>query len=335
MNMRSWFLALVVVFSGFLMSEQALAQTEAFKGFVEVAPQRELYVDYVPAKSGQPTVVLVNGLTYSTRQWENFTEQLLSKGVGVLRYDPFGQGQTLLKYAPVLAPIPVQNQVEDLKVLLDVMNLKGPYNIAGLSYGGGVVAGFAAAYPSLVNNLIMMAPFTRPLDGQDSWIKAQIWATRQIFPYNKMTDDDLYDFYLHQIVYATYPQAEPIVLENPFKLEATFRLVQGIRKFRPIDLTGSIPHRSLHLMIARQDQYINTGVLDEYWDAVPEAARASRLYINGSEHKMVEAVPNFTAAWVYQIISGNKKLFEGRDFEGYPYRGQVRSGQEQIKVGRE
>ncbi len=41
-----------------------------------------------------------------------------------------------------------------------------------------------------------------------------------------MSDDDLYDLFLHQIVYATYPQAEPIVLENPFKLEATYRLVQ-------------------------------------------------------------------------------------------------------------
>ncbi|WP_235046220.1 alpha/beta fold hydrolase [Bdellovibrio bacteriovorus] len=333
--MRFLFLALSVLVSGFFVSLESLAKAEAFKGFVQVAPQKELFVDYVPAKEKQPTVVLINGLTYSTRQWDSFVNALLAKGLGVLRYDPIGQGQTLLKYAPVVAPIPVQDQVADLKALLEKMNLKGPYNLAGLSYGGGVAAGFTAAYPSLVKNLIMMAPFTRPLDGQDQWIRAQIWATRQIFPFNKMSDDDLYDYYLHQIIYATYPQAEPIVLENPFKLEATFRLVQGIRKYRPVDLTDSIPAKSLHLLIARQDQYINTSVLDEYWDAVPEKARASRLYINGSEHKMVEAVPNFTAAWVYQIVTGNKKLSEGRDFEGYPFRGEVRSGQEEIQVGRE
>ncbi|WII72101.1 alpha/beta hydrolase [Bdellovibrio sp. 22V] len=333
--MKSVLLAVFVAVSALFVSIESLAQAEAFKGFVAVSAQRELFVDYVPAEKGQPTVVLVNGLTYSTRQWNNFVDALTNKGVGVLRYDPFGQGQTLLKYAPIVAPIPYKDQVQDLKALLEKMKLKGPFNIVGLSYGGGIAAGFTAAYPNLVKNLVMMAPFTRPLDGQDTWIKSQIWATRQIFPFNKMTDDELYDYYLHQIIYATYPQAEPVVLENPFKLEATFRLVQGIRKFRPVDVTAAIPAKSLHLMIARQDQYINTSVLDEYWDAVPADSRASRLYINGSEHKMVEAVPNFTAAWVYEIVSGNKKLFAGRDFEGYPFRGEVRTGDESIQVGRE
>ncbi len=330
--MRSLLLAIVMLVSGFFVSISTLAQT---KGFVQVTPERELYVDYVPAQKGLPTVVLINGLTYSTRQWQNFAEALLARGVGVLRYDPTGQGQTLLRYAPVVQVIPVQQQIEDLHTLLNILKINGPFNLVGLSYGGGVASGFAAAYPSLVKNLILMAPFTRPLEGQDRWIRAQIWATRQMFPFNKLSDDELYDHFLHQISYATYPQAEPIVLENPFKLEATFRLVQGIRKFRPMDLTHLLPPKSVHLMIARQDQYIETSVLDEYWDAVPVSARASRIYINGSEHKMVEAVPRFTAAWVYQIVSGNPKLFTGGDFEGYPYRGEVRQGDERMEVGRE
>lgn len=330
--MRILVLAFVMLFSGFFVSVSSLAQT---KGFVQVAPDREFFVDYVPAQKGQPTVVLVNGLTYSTRQWQNFADALLARGVGVLRYDPAGQGQTLLRYAPIVQVIPVQQQIADLHSLLQVLKIKGPFNFVGLSYGGGVAAGFAAAYPSLVKNLILMAPFTRPLEGQDRWIRSQIWATRQVFPYNKLSDDELYDHFLHQIIYATYPQAEPVVLENPFKLEATFRLVQGIRKFRPVELTQSLPAQSVHLMIARQDQYIETAVLDEYWDAVPAKARASRLYINGSEHKMVEAVPRFTAAWVYQVVRGNPKLFVGRDFEGYPFRGEVCQGDERMEVGGE
>ncbi|XGC81119.1 alpha/beta fold hydrolase [Bdellovibrio bacteriovorus] len=333
--MKFLFSAFFVLGSSIFISLQSYAKTEAFKGFVAVAAKRELYVDYVPAEKNQPTVILVNGLTYSTRQWNGFVEPLLQRGVGVLRYDPFGQGQTLLKYAPIVAPIPYQDQVQDLKTLLEKMHLKGPYHLVGLSYGGGIIAGFANQYPELVKNLIMMAPFTRPLDGQDNWIKSQIWATRQMFPFNKASDDDLYDYFLHQIIYATYPQAEPIVLENPFKLEATYRLVQGIRKFRPVEHTSKIPAGSLHLVIARQDQYINSSVLDEYWDAVPSISKASRLYVNGSEHKMVEAVPYFSAAWVYQIIKGNPELQGGEDFEGYPFRGEVKKGDKVIKVGRE
>lgn len=333
--MRSLIVSSLIAVLSLFVSVETFAAAEAFKGFVALNPQKELFVDYVPPKGNQPTVILINGLTYSTLQWESFVTPLVAKGIGVFRYDPIGQGQTLLKYAPVLAPIPYQDQVVDLKNLLEKMNIKGPYNLVGLSYGGGIAAGFAAAYPKLIKNMIMMAPFTRPIDGTDNWIKAQIWATRQIFPFNKLPDDDLYDYFLHQIVYATYPQAEPIVLENPFKLEATYQLVRGIRKARPVDLTHLIPDKALHLMIARQDQYINASVLEEYWDAVPERARASRLYINGSEHKMVEAVPNFTAAWVFEIVTGNPKLNKGLTFEGYPYNGEVRVGQEKIKVGRE
>lgn len=333
--MKSLVMASLGVFLGIFISLGAYAAPEAYEGFVALNPQKELFVNYVPAKDKQPTVILINGLTYTTKQWDDFVVPLLAKGVGVLRYDPIGMGQTLLKYAPILAPIPHQEQVSDLKELLEKLKIKGPYNLVGLSYGGGIAAGFTATYPKLVKNLVMMAPFTRPLDGTDNWIKAQIWATRQIFPFNRLSDDELYDYFLHQIVYATYPQAEPIVLENPFKLEAVYRLVQGIRKARPVDLTNMIPDKALHLMIARQDQYINPGVLEEYWSAVPERARASRLYINGSEHKMVEAVPNFTAAWVYEIITGNEKLYKGLDFEGYPYSGEVHTGQDKIKVGRE
>lgn len=327
--------SLLVVIAFFFACVVQAQESQVVKGFISIGKDRDLFVDYVPAKRQQPTLVLINGLTYSTRQWDSFVDPLIKKGIGVLRYDPVGQGKTLLKYAPVTQVIPVKNQVEDLKALLRVLEIPAPYNFGGLSYGGGIAAEFASAYPDLVKNLILMAPFTQPLEQTDKWIKSQIWATRNIFPFNKVSDDDLYDFFLHQIVYATYPQAEPIVLENPFKLEATFRLVQGIRKARPIDNTDLLPATSVHLMIARQDQYIETKVLDDYWDAVPQGARASRLYVNSSEHKMVEAVPNFTAAWVHEILKGNPDLFTGQDFEGYPYRGEVRFGDRELKIGRE
>lgn len=318
-----------------LVSFSAFAAVDSVKGFVAISPQRSLYVDYVQPKAGMPTVVLLNGLTYTTTQWDRFVEPLVKKGVGVLRYDPYGMGQTLLKYAPVVAIIPIEDQIKDLESLLQTMNIKAPYNLAGLSYGGGLAAGFVAAYPEQVNKLIMMAPFTRPLDGQDNWIKAQIWVTRQMYPYNKYSDEDLYDYFLHQIVYATYPTAEPIVLENPFKLEAVFRMAQGIRHFNTEVVTDKIPAGSLHLMVSTKDQYIPAAVLEDYWSKVPQASRASRLFVNGSEHKMVEAVPEFTSAWVYEILMGNPQISGGRTFQGYPLRNEASATDDgaMLKVG--
>ena len=306
---------------------------DAYSGFIKISSTRELYVEYAKAKPGQQTIILLNGLTYSTRQWNAMVQPLLLRGVGVLRYDMFGMGETLLKYAPTTDVIPYQNQVADLKALLTVMKLDAPYNIAGLSYGGGIAIGYAAAYPKDIKNLILMAPYTQPLESQDQGIRQQIAATRIMFPYNTSTDDELYDYFLRQTCYSTYPAAEPIVLENPYIIESVFRMTQGIRHYTPANATDLIPANSLHLMIARKDQYIPPAVLEAYWSSVPKAARASRIFVNDSEHKMPEAVPNFTAAWLYKILSGDALYFKGDDFEGYPLKGEIRHGNDIIKVG--
>lgn len=314
----------VMMVSGF-----AFAKSDEVNGLVKIAKDRELFVNYVPAATGQPTLIVLNGLTYSTIEWDSFVEPLQKRGVGILRYDMFGMGKTLLKYAPTTKVIPYKSQVEDLQKLLSTLKIRGPYNIVGLSYGGGIGVAYALDNPQNVKNLILIAPYTEPLAGQNNWIKAQIWATRQLFPLNLMTDDQLYDFYLHQIVYTTYPQAEPVVLRNPFILESVFRMVQGIRKYRPTDLADQLAVPT-HLMVASQDQYIPEGVLLNFWDKVPSEARASRIFVNNSEHKIPEAVPNFAASWIYQILLGNPLLNKGLDFQGYPYKGEARTGNETI-----
>ena len=301
------------------------------KGFVKVRADRELYVDYVAPQAGQPTLIILNGLTYDTTSWDQFVAPLQKRGVGLLRFDMFGMGQTLLKYAPAGAVVPYDDQVKDLKQLLTVMHIQGPYNFVGLSYGGGIAIGYALAYPNDVKNMILIAPYTQPLDGQNNWINAQIWATRAIFPYNTMSSDDLYDFYLHQIIYATYPQAEPVVLKNPFILEGVFRMVQGIRKFRPVDLANKI-NVPTHMMIAMQDQYIPQPILQDFSSKVPSSAKMSRIFVNDSEHKIPEAVPNFAASWIYQIVQGNPLLFKGNDFQGFPFKGEAHSTHDTIRL---
>lgn len=317
--------------SALILVTAAIASAKATpeKAWIAVSEKLEIYTEYYKPKKDQPTVVLLNGLTYSTKQWADFIEPLVAKGVGVLAFDFEAQGKVLLKYAPIVAPVSVETQVENLKTVLNELGLEAPYNIAGLSYGGGIAFAYAMEYPDDIQNLILIAPYTKPLEKLHSWINAQIWATRAIFPFNKYSDDELYDYFYKQIVYATYPQAEPIVLENPFKLEATFRLAQGIRKYVPEDLAGQLQVPT-HLMIARKDQYIPVTDLENFWDVLPNDSKMSRIFVNNTEHKMPEAIPNFTAAWIYQIIRGRAPLFQGKDFEGYPLKGTASSADETI-----
>ena len=175
----------------------------------------------MPAAPGKATVVLLNGLSYRLGCWDDFTSalrQYADQGIGILRYDAMGQGETLLKYAPALAPFDYRDQVEDLHLLLDVLRVPQPTHLVGLSYGGALALSFSILHPKQMTSMVLMAPFVAPLESQDEWIKIQIAQTRILFHFNPATDDELYDFFLRNLAYATYPSAEPIVLENPFKL---------------------------------------------------------------------------------------------------------------------
>lgn len=288
--------------TGFAKSKEASFDlSKDYKDFVNIGT-KELFVDYQAPEKNKPTVVLLNGLTYTTRQWAAMTLQLKLKGYGVLRYDMDGMGQTLIKYGPKNGPYPYQNQVEDLYLLLKKLEVKKPYNLVGLSYGGGIGAGFAFKYPKLVNKIVLMAPYTQPLKDQDTWIKGQIAVTRLQFPLNPASDDELYDFFLRQISFATYPMVEPIVLEHPYKLEAVFRMTQGIRHFDVSASAHLFPKNSVYLVMAQQDQYIPAEVLENFWNQIPDESKVEKIYVPWSEHKIPEARPVMAAEIITHIF---------------------------------
>lgn len=329
--MRTW-----IVFFALFASWTAYAGGERFEGFVRVSRGQQLYVDYLKAEPGKPTVVLLNGLTYDTRSWSGFVRayEKLGLGHGLLRYDMRGMGKTLLNdELPVHYEIPHQTQVQQLKGLLDRLGLKKAH-LLGLSYGGAIAVAFANQFPRYAETVVLMAPFTQPLEAQDSWIRLQIAATRAANPWNPATDDELYDFFLRQFVYSTYPSAEPVVLENPYKLEAVFRMVQGIRKYIAKETLDKLPARAVHLIVAKQDQYIPQKVMDDFWDALPAAKKASRIYISGTEHKIPEAIPAYSSAWVAELVTRNPKISGGRTFQGSVWNGNAVSGDTVIELPR-
>jgi len=327
--MRASILTLLILFCG---TGSGLAAKDS--GFIRIGTN-EVYVQHKPAARNASTIVLLNGLTYTTREWAPFASALnsLNPDSGVLRYDMKGMGKTLLNdRLPVDYAISHSNQVKDLKALLDKLGLK-KVELVGLSYGGGIGIAFAKAHPSYVTRLILMAPFTEALEDQDKMIKRQIEATRIAFPYNPASDDELYDFFLRQTIYTTYPLAEPIVLENPFKLEAVFRMVQGIRRFKAEEVVKNFPNIPVHLMVANQDQYIPQPVMDRFWAALPDRNRASRINISRSEHKMPEAIPAYAAAWVMEILK-NPAVADGKIFDGNAQHFRAKSGELDISLPR-
>jgi pimeloyl-ACP methyl ester carboxylesterase len=286
--------------------------------FVNLPNGQALYVEYAKAAQGMPTLIVLNGLTYDVRSWDRMMAGFYGTGIGILRYDPRGQGMTLLKDGPLRNPVTIETQADDLAWLIHQLNIRGPVNLLGLSYGGGLAIRFAQKYPQAVGRLFLMAPYTQALEGQDRQIRQEIQYDRSLGMYSNLTDDQLYDQILYRIVRTTYPQAEPSVLSNPYKLDATFYLSTGIRKYNAADAVRYFPAHSVYLMIAENDQYIPRATLEAFWSRIPRPARASKIVIQHSEHKIPDAQPVFAAWLVQQLLSNNPSLTMAGSWKANP-----------------
>lgn len=298
------------------------------QGFVQIRDDQRLWVEHRKAQNGKPTLFFANGLTWSTREWKPLIHALdkLDPDLGVVLYDMQGMGNTLLDKTPVTWEIPFDSQVRDLKALVDAMSIKGPKVLAGLSYGGAVTLEYLARYPDDFDKAIAMAPFLERLPDQDQWIRKMIQWTRKMFPFNPHTDEELYDYWLRVLIYNTYPAAEPIILENPYKMEAIFRMVKGAKDWRALDIAKKLPKGKLHLLAGQEDPFVRLPWLETFWQAVPESARASFLILMNTTHKLPQDRPEIVAAWMMHILMDNPYLNRGLTFEGHPYTKKAKSG---------
>lgn len=313
-----FFILLTALFS-FLVTAPAFANSQKTQaGLIEVNGKK-IYVEYNKAQKNKPTIIFANGLTYSTRNWLAVAGPLVTQGYGVVLFDFYGMGTTLLSNPLPKGPISYKQQAIDLKTLVGKLNIRPPYNFVGLSYGGGILAAYTTAYPRDIKNLIMIAPYTEFLQSQKDLIQKQIKQTRLMFPLNPATDEELTDFFIRQLVYTTYPLAEISSVENPYKLEGITRIVQGIRTYQPIEQTRAIPPKSLHLILAEKDQYIPQDIFQNYWNQVPLRSKASRILVQFSEHKLPDVFPLFTSQIIKQIVDGQPALFNGDSYVANPF----------------
>ena len=307
-------LAIVSLVSSFSF---AAIQGKDMSGYLSLKNGHQLFVDYKAPQNDMPTLVFVNGLTFSTRDYGVVAGILTEQGYGVLLYDAYGMGRTLLKNPMPTDPIKVETQVAELDEVLKKMNIPEPFNLVGLSYGGGILTAYATTFPSKIKTLFMVSPYTEVIEESKQIVLKQIAQTRQMFPSNPATDEELANYFIRQFVYQNYPIFEPSVLENPFKLEGIVKLVQGITPFRPIDLAGDLPAHSVHMMIGAKDEYVKPAVYEKFWNVVAPAAKCSYVSVEDSSHKVITNWASFSAHWINYVLQ-SKDSCQGIEFSADP-----------------
>ncbi len=102
-------------------------------------------------------VVLAAGATVPYYIWDPTFKALVDDGFRVLRYDYYGRGFSDRPDIPFTQDL----YVRQLRELLAVVHIDGPFDLAGLSFGGAVITSVAATYPDRVRSLVYMDPAFR------------------------------------------------------------------------------------------------------------------------------------------------------------------------------
>ncbi|MGC3981921.1 MAG: alpha/beta hydrolase [Steroidobacteraceae bacterium] len=105
--------------------------------------------------NGDDTLVLIHEMAMSLESWDLVMPEL-TKNHRVLRYDLRGFGLS----EKIRGAMTFTDEVEDLRGLLDVLEIKGKVTLIGGAIGGAISLAFAATYPDRVKGLIAMSPAT-------------------------------------------------------------------------------------------------------------------------------------------------------------------------------
>jgi len=160
-----WKLTAVILLILILLSAAAYLLMNPEKNVLNETTRKQLGGTYVELSRGMThyklegpeqgkVVVLVHGATIPMWTWDDLAADLVSAGYRVLCYDMYGRG-----YSD--RPDVVYDQAlyrQQLLDLVNTLNLKKPFDLIGLSMGGGIVVNFTAHYPARVGKLILISP---------------------------------------------------------------------------------------------------------------------------------------------------------------------------------
>lgn len=119
---------------------------------------------------GQETVVMVHGFSSPSYVFDPTFDYLRQHDFRVLRFDLFGRG-----FSDRISgsDYGIELYVEQLKGLLDALDIQQPVHLIGLSMGGAIVTHFVNKYPERVEKIALFAPlFETPERPEVALVKA-------------------------------------------------------------------------------------------------------------------------------------------------------------------
>ncbi|KAI1500064.1 Alpha/Beta hydrolase protein [Biscogniauxia marginata] len=104
-------------------------------------------------------VLFIHGISTSCMTLTHIANPLAEKGCRVMLFDLFGRG-----YSDAPGDLPYDTRLFTTQILLVLASSslawtgRGALHVVGYSLGGGIAANFAAAFPGMVETLVLLAP---------------------------------------------------------------------------------------------------------------------------------------------------------------------------------
>jgi pimeloyl-ACP methyl ester carboxylesterase len=105
-------------------------------------------------KDADTLLVMVHGFSVPSYVWDSTYSAALKRGYGALRYDTYGRGYS--DNPDVDYNVALYSQ--QLKELLDTLQINAPIYLLGLSDGGRTISAFASQHPERVKSLVYVDP---------------------------------------------------------------------------------------------------------------------------------------------------------------------------------
>ena len=126
-----------------------------------------VHLRYELAGKGSHTVVLLHEMSVSMESWDYVMPEL-ARDYRVLRYDLRGFGLS----EKISGELSMDDEMKDLRGLLQVLNIQGPVTLIGGAVGGAIALKYAATYPEQVRAVVAISPAAylqaRPVGGAGS-----------------------------------------------------------------------------------------------------------------------------------------------------------------------
>jgi pimeloyl-ACP methyl ester carboxylesterase len=182
---------------GFISTRIASASQDAnsFAGHINIGDGRQMFLQV--RGQGDPPVVFLSGYLNTGGAWTILPDGVSPPSVyaalaGVTRVCTYDRPGTLLdaeapddrsRSDPIPQPTTVEMAVADLHTMLSAADIRGPYVLAGHSFGGLLSRLYAATYPDEVAGMVLVDPFSEVIRASMAPEHWRTWlATNGVLP---------------------------------------------------------------------------------------------------------------------------------------------------------